>query len=139
MAQETALCPERGTLSPPSVSTGLRLSQMPQKRRKPRQGQFERSALQTMLVGYEMRQNSFEIDVLADSKRNGRLPSVVRKEDLNSRKMVLDSLLHFVFFNQKHRANLFFTVEEVRVLRQMVRACEAHQYTEEQKAESDED
>lgn len=105
----------------PSESTGLSSSRLASKRRAPGQGQFEDSVSEKMPVRYEIRRYPLEVDASADFRRNSRLSPAVWDDFLESCRSTLVSSFRSASTYQKHRANIFFAVEEVKILKQV--AC----------------
>lgn len=101
-----------------------------------RHGQFKDCVLETMSVGYEMRWYPSEVAASAVFKISSRLPLALRDDALECASFTLVSLLHSSFINKRHRANFFFTADEVEYVREMAWVYGANKLAKEQGAES---
>lgn len=89
-----------------------------------------------MPVGYGMRLYRANVAVLAVFKGNSSLLPALRDDLLRSRNSTLDFLFCPAFINKKHRADIFFTNEEIKLLEKMAWVCEAYTYAKGEWAES---
>lgn len=79
-----------------------------------------------MSVGYGMRRGPAEVGILAVFQKS-RSSRALWDDVLESGRSMLVSLLRSGSINRKHRANVFLTVEKVKVLRKMALVREANQ------------
>lgn len=114
--------------SPPSVETGYKLCRTPPKWREPTNGQFEDSTPETMPVWYQTQRYRPAVSVLALFKRSSTLPIALRDDVSRYDRPTLGSLLRSAFINKYNRANVFFTVDERKFLKEMAWARTAYLY-----------
>lgn len=108
--------------NPPGVSTGFTLSCLaPKRRESPSTASLDLDpVLEMMAERYEMRWYPAQVDFSAIFKRSGKLAPTIRDEVPDSRRSALVSFLCSVSINKNHRANNFFTAEEMKFLRKVV-------------------
>lgn len=101
------------------------------KLRDARHGQLENFISEKMPVGYKMQRYPAEVAVSAVFKRNSGPPPALPDEALRFRSFVLIFLFRSAFVKKMHFAKIFFTVEEVNILREIAWARGAYQYAKE--------
>lgn len=94
-------------------------------------GRFADSVLKSHPAGSESKQHFGELEIFMVFKRNSRVPPALRADDLESRISFFAALLQSATIPKKDGENLFFTVEEVELLRKTISVCGAYQYTKE--------
>lgn len=87
-------------------------------------------------LGYETRQYLGDLAVPLEFKRNSKLLLALRDDDLDSHTSSLVAFLRLPFLTNEHQANLFFTIQKVKSLQEMVLARGARQYTKDHGLES---
>lgn len=84
-----------------------------------------------MLLVYKLEAYPREVATLAAFKRNSRLPPAIRDKSMEKRGFLVLALLRSAFIGKKHRANIFFSAEDVKFLREMAWDWGADHYARE--------
>lgn len=99
-------------------------------------GQLADSVLRSRQIEYEPRQYSAELPVFMEVEGNSKLPPALQDVGLEFGASSLGASLRSSSTPVGHRAGLFFTVKEVRFLRETFLLCKAYLYTKERMLDS---
>lgn len=106
------------------------------KEQKLKHGRFADSVSQSRPIGYESSQYLGSRATTAGCNRNNTLLPDLRGNEFGSLNSSLVAFLRFDFMSTEHSANLFFSVEEAMLLRELILVCRAYQYARRLSTES---
>lgn len=111
-----------------SPETPLTLERTQDKRQKLKHRNFADSRAQSRSLGHEFSSYPGSLAVSAVFKRESMVLPALRDDHFRSHSFSMVASHCAAFIPEKHRASLFFSVEEVKLLAKLAWGCRAYEY-----------